>query len=216
MLPDLRCPENNNTILSTFQETAANFPIQETPPCISSIGWCSPDTSGLVPAVILSAALSSLSSGVNSACSVIEKDFLSRRPEYASSHTATVTRLKWLTWLMTVVAVALSMLNLLFVGNLIERCFKLINLSTAPLFVLSFLALFVRWTNAFGAWLGLLASIATAVSIAYAKDLGLPLTISFVWIIPGSLFVGITAGAVASGITGRIRPFDQRGRDTDL
>lgn len=161
--------------------------------------------SGLVLAAILCAALSSLSSGVNSACAVLEKDFLSRRPGYSSSDTATVSRLKWLTWLVALVAVALSMLNLLFVGNLVERCFKLINLLTAPLFVLFFLAMFVRWANAFGAWLGLLASIATAVSIAYSKELSLPLTISFVWIIPCSLLVGITVGSVASGLTGRIR-----------
>lgn len=159
--------------------------------------------SGLVLAAILCAGLSSLSSGMNSACAVLEKDFLSRQPGYSSSDTATVARLKWLTWLLALIAVALSMLNLLFVGNLVERCFKLINLLTAPLFVLFFLALFVRWANAFGAWLGLLASIATAVSIAFSKDLGLPLTISFVWIIPCSLLVGITVGSVASGLTGR-------------
>ena len=165
--------------------------------------------SGLVLAAILSAALSSLSSGVNSACAVLEKDFLSRRSSNTSSDTATVSRLKCLTWLVAVVAVALSMLNLLFVGNLVERCFKLINLLTAPLFVLFFLALFVRWANAFGAWLGLLSSIATAVCIAYSKDLGLPLTVSFVWIIPCSLLVGITVGAVASGIAGRTRNLGQ-------
>ena len=161
--------------------------------------------SGLVLAAILSAALSSLSSGVNSACAVLEKDFLSSRTGFSSSDAETVSRLKWLTWLVSAIAIGLSMLNLLFVGNLVERCFKLINLLTAPLFVLFFLALFVPWANAFGAWLGLLSSIATAVSIAYAKDLGLPLTISFVWIIPGSLLVGITVGAVASGIAGRAR-----------
>ncbi len=156
--------------------------------------------SGLVLAAILSAALSSLSSGVNSACAVLEKDFLSRRSGPASSDTATVTRLKGLTWLVAAIAVALSMLNLLFVGNLVERCFKVINLLTAPLFVLFFLALFVPWANAFGAWLGLLTSIATAVCIAYSNDLGLPLTISFVWIIPCSLLVGVTVGTAASGL----------------
>jgi len=77
--------------------------------------------SGLVLAAILSAALSSLSSGINSACAVFEKDFLSRRPGHTSSEAATVVRLRWLTWLVAAVAVALSMLNLLFVGNLGER-----------------------------------------------------------------------------------------------
>jgi SSS family solute:Na+ symporter len=100
--------------------------------------------SGLVLAAILSAAMSSLSSGVNSVCAVLDRDFLSRRSGDASPETATVTRLKWLTWLVALVAIALSMLNLLIEGNLLERCFKVINLLTAPLFVLFFLALFVR------------------------------------------------------------------------
>ena len=157
--------------------------------------------SGLVLAGILSAALSSLSSGLNSSCAVLEKDFFSRRSKHLSSETATVARLKWLTWLIALIAVALSMLNLLFVGNLVERCFKLINLLTAPLFVLFFLALFVPWANAIGAWLGLISSIATAICIAYSKELGIPLTTSFVWIIPCSLLVGVSVGTVASSFT---------------
>jgi SSS family solute:Na+ symporter len=84
---------------------------------------------------------------------------------------------------------------------LLERCFKLINLLTAPLFVLFFLALFVRWANAAGAWLGLLTSIATAVAVAYAQDLGLPLGVSFVWMMPCSLVVGVTVGTLASALT---------------
>ena len=154
--------------------------------------------SGLVLAAILSAAMSSLSSGVNSVCAVLDRDFLSRRSGDSSPEAATVTRLKWLTWLVALVAIALSMLNLLIEGNLLERCFKVINLLTAPLFVLFFLALFVRWANGTGAWLGLLASIATAIAIAYAKDLGLPLRISFVWMMPCSLLVGVIVGMLGS------------------
>lgn len=153
---------------------------------------------GLVLAAILSAALSSLSSGVNSACAVLDRDFLSRRAGASSQEGASVKRLRWLTWGVAAAAIALSMLNLLIEGNLLERCFKLINLLTAPLFVLFFLALFVRRSNAAGAWLGLLASIATAVAIAYAKDLGLPLGISFVWMMPCSLLVGILVGTLGS------------------
>jgi len=161
---------------------------------------------GLVVAAILTAAMSSLSSGVNSTCAVLERDFLSRhRLETATSSAETVVRLKRLTWVIAFVAVSLSMLNIFIEGNLIERCFKLINLFTAPLFVLFFLALFVPWANAFGAWCGLLASIATAVTVAYASDLGLDdllgLKLSFVWILPSSLFVGITVGTLASGAT---------------
>ena len=156
--------------------------------------------SGLVLAAILSAAMSSLSSGVNSVCAVLDRDFLSRQSGKASPEASAVTRLKLLTWLVALMAVALSMLNLLIQGNLLERCFKVINLLSAPLFVLFFLALFVRWANGTGAWLGLLSSIATAIAIAYAQDLGLPVGISFVWMTPCSLLVGVIVGMVGSAV----------------
>ena len=142
-----------------------------------------------------------LASGVNSACAVLEKDFLARRLDCPPS--SAVTRMKWLTWLVAVVAVGLSILNTLIDGNLVERCFKVVNLLTAPLFVLFFLALFVKWANATGAWLGLLSSIATAVLIAYSNDLGLNLGVSFVWMMPCSLLVGITVGTVTSRVVRR-------------
>ena len=158
--------------------------------------------SGLVLAAILSAALSSLSSGVNSSCAVLEKDFVSRRTKVETTETATaaIARLKWLTWLVAGIAIALSLLNTLIEGNLVERCYKIVNLLTAPLFVLFFLALFVRWANAPGAWLGLLSSTATAILIAYANDLGLKLGIGFVWMVPCSLLVGIVVGTVGSAL----------------
>ncbi len=180
--------------------------------------------SGVVLAAILSAGMSSLSAGVNSTCAVLERDFLSRRsrsripknsgggrvdaacrnaPNSWEFGYSQVRRLRWLSWAVALVAIALSMLNLLIEGNLLERCFKLINLLTAPLFVLFFLALFVRWANAAGAWLGLLTSIATAVAVAYAQDLGLPLGVSFVWMMPCSLVVGVTVGTIASALTNR-------------
>ena len=94
----------------------------------------------LVLAAILSAAMSSLSSGLNSACAVLERDFLSRRAGGPLSAADSVTRMKWLTWLVT------------------------------------------------------------AVSVAYSKDFGLPLVISFVWMVPCSLLVGIVVGTVGSAI----------------
>ena len=98
---------------------------------------------GLVLAAILSAAMSSLSSGVNSACAVLEKDFLSRGSD--SSPSSSVSRMRWLTWLVAIMAVGLSILNTLIEGNLVERCYKIVNLLTAPLFVLFFLAFVRAW-----------------------------------------------------------------------
>ena len=155
---------------------------------------------GMVLAAILSAAISSLSSGVNSVCAVLEKDFLSRNPATALTGAAQVARLRWLSWVTMAMAVGLSMLNLLITGNLLERCYKVVNLLTAPLFVLFFLALLVPWANAVGAWVGLVSAITVAVSIAYSTDLGLDLGISFVWMMPCSLLIGVTAGTVMSAL----------------
>lgn len=158
--------------------------------------------SGLVLVAIMSAALSSLSSGVNSVCAVLDRDFLSHGQSSSATGAADVRRLRRLTWLVAMIAVTLSMLNLFFRGNLVERCFKVINLFTAPLFVLFFLALFVRWANAPGAWLGLLCSITTAIVVAYGQDMGLPVHVSFVWMMPLALLVGIVVGTVGSAVFG--------------
>ncbi len=170
--------------------------------------------SGLLIAALLSAALSSLSSGLNSACAVLERDFLSRKSATGEVVSSSVARMRKLTWLVTAVAVAVSMLNLLFEGNLLERCFKVINLLTAPLFVLFFLALFVRWANAAGAWVGLFSAIGTAVVVGYGAEFGLPSEwcFSVVWIIPSSLLVGIVTGTVVSAI---IRPRMPQGIDSN-
>jgi SSS family solute:Na+ symporter len=120
-----------------------------------------------------------------------------------------------LTWLVAVVAIAFSLVNLLIEGNLAERCFKVVNLLTAPLFVLFFLALFVPWANAVGAWLGLVASTTTAVAIAYSDDLGLNLAINFVWMTPCSLLAGIGVGVAASALAKPKPPSGEVASDTD-
>lgn len=179
------------SLASAGDKLFPRFIMQEMPPGLS----------GLVLAAFLSAALSSLSSGLNSACGVLEKDFLSYRANADRSGTATVRRLKWLTWLIAGIAISLSMLNLLIQGNLVERCFKIINLLTAPLFVLFFLALFVKRANSTGAWMGLISSVATAIMIAYSPELGLPISLSVVWMMPCALVVGITVGTLGSWLT---------------
>jgi SSS family solute:Na+ symporter len=166
-----------------------------------------PGLAGLVLAAILSAAMSSLASGINSVCAVIERDFLSGRSANGTGRDVSIAVMKRLSWFIGAGAVTLSLLSTFIQGNLIERCFKVVNLLTAPIFVLFFLALFVPWANAAGAWVGLAASIATAVSIAYSKDLGLNLPISFIWMMPSALVVGITTGCLFSALAGgRRRP----------
>jgi solute:Na+ symporter, SSS family len=186
--PDL--PEGK-TIVSIADELFPRFIINE----------MSGGLAGLVLAAILSAALSSLSSGVNSVCAVLEKDFLSRGKTLEPK--LEVLRLRIITWAVAIVAIGLSILNTLIEGNLLERCYKVTNLLTAPLFVLFFLALFVRWANTTGAWAGLICSAATAVLIAYSKEFGFEGAVSFVWMMPCSLAVGIVVGTVVSAVARR-------------
>lgn len=176
-----------NTVQTASDQLFPRFIMTQMPPGLA----------GVVLAAILSAAMSSLSSGVNSTCAVIERDFLSGRTRPGESGLS-ISAMKRMSWVVGFVAVALSLINTFIQGNLIERCFKVVNLLTAPIFVLFFLALFVPWANALGAWVGLLASVTTAVAIAFAPDLGLPLGISFIWMMPSALFVGVTTGCLVS------------------
>lgn len=153
-----------------------------------------PGLGGLVIAAILSAAMSSLSSGMNSACAVLDRDFL------GGGSSSSMMRLRLLTWLIAAVTVLISLGNLLLTGNILERCYKVVNLLTVPLFILFFLALLVPWANSFGAWCGLIGSTLTAMSIAYSQELRLPISVSFVWMMPCSLVVGVVVGTLASGL----------------
>jgi drug/metabolite transporter (DMT)-like permease len=61
----------------------------------------------------------------------------------------------------------------------------------------------VSFANATGAWWGLAASIFAAVFIAYGRELDVPehLQLSFTWMMPASLLLGITTGALVSLLT---------------
>ena len=150
---------------------------------------------GLIIAGLLAAAMSSLSSGVNSACAVITVDFAERfrRDGKAIEH---VRLAKIISWLIGAVVVLLSCSVGYIEGNLMEISFKMSSLMTVPLFILFFVAMFVPWGTAFGAWAGCLASTAVAISIAFFEVFGL----QFLWIMPGALVAGIAVGMIASAI----------------
>ena len=152
--------------------------------------------SGLVIAAILSAAMSSLSSGVNSACAVVNEDFIGRLGRASGTNGGSVWQVRGISVVVGIVAVALSVLVGCVEGNLIELCFKVVNLLTAPLFVLFFTAMFVPWATPFGALTGLGASVSVAIGIAYFDLLGL----SFLWMMPASLLAGIAVAALVSAV----------------
>lgn len=151
--------------------------------------------SGLVVAGLLAAAMSSLSSGLNSSCSVVTIDFIDRfRGKSAESETDHVGLTRHVSWLLGVIIVGLSLFAGSVEGNLLDVTYKVVNLFVAPLFVLFFLAMYVPWSTSLGAWLGVTTSITVAVLISFYQLLGL----NIFWIMPGSLICGIAIGTLAS------------------
>lgn len=150
---------------------------------------------GLVIAAILSAAMSSLSSGMNSTSAVITTDFIGRFRRTALSETQRVRLARWLSLVVAVVAILLSTVVSRIEGNLLELCTKVVNLLTAPLFVLFFLALFVPWSSPLGAVAATVASVGVAVDIAFTKRL---FELTMLWIAPCSLLAGIGVGTLVS------------------
>jgi SSS family solute:Na+ symporter len=162
--------------------------------------------SGLVIAALLSAAMSSLSSGLNSSSAVITNDFIGRFRSVQLTQHQEVRLARYVSVAVGVVAVSLSTVVGQLAQNLLELCIKVVNLLTAPLFVLFCLALFVRWATPLGALVATFVSIAVAVGIAFFKWFGLEM----LWTGPCSLAAGVVAGMLVSlvpiGRRGAVEP----------
>jgi len=147
--------------------------------------------SGLVLAALFAAAMSSLSSGINSSCLVIIKDLVLVFRRQPMEEEKQVTLAKWISVLIGLVVVITSLGIGYIKGNLLEMTYKTINLLTAPLFVPFFMAMFVPRAKPTAVFIGTLFSGATAALISYSHEL-FSATISFLWIIPGSFIAGVT------------------------
>jgi SSS family solute:Na+ symporter len=150
--------------------------------------------SGLIIAGILSAAMNSLSSGVNSSCSVITVDWVDRFRKVNLTAGAHMREVKAISWFVGAAVIGLSLLAAFIHGNLLEKCYTIVALLVGPLFVLFFMAMFVPWATVFGTWVAAVASTAIAMAIAYGEFMGL----SFLLVMPISLVVGVVVGCIAS------------------
>jgi SSS family solute:Na+ symporter len=154
--------------------------------------------SGLVVAGLLAAAMSSLSSGLNSSCAVITVDFLERFARRMRSERSQVGRTRLVAWCVGVVVVALSTGVNVVPGNLLEIAYRVTNLLVAPLFGLFFMALFVRWATSFGTLVGAAFGLATVVSVNYWEVFTGRPGISFLWAMPLGLLIQVATGSLAS------------------
>ncbi len=150
---------------------------------------------GLVIAAMLSAAMSSLSSGMNSSCAVILTDFVKpwQRVEPTQKRQVQMARIAAVA--VGILAVLLSTVVGSLAENLLDLCVKLVNLLTAPLFVLFFLALFVPWATPLGAVAATVASVGVASVIAFFGNL---VGLSMMWSGLGALLTGVVVGSLIS------------------
>ena len=171
--------------------------------------------SGLVVAGLLAAAMSSLSSGINSSCAVISVDYVSRWRN-SENRKPQLRETQLISWAIGAVAVGLSTLAAFVPGNLLDVVYRIGNLLVAPLFVLFFMALFVKRATWPATLMAVLSSIAVAVVVAYGQVLASGLTswlpgssglsatleriaaLGVLWIMPLSLLTGIVLGWLGS------------------
>lgn len=153
---------------------------------------------GLVISGLLAAAMSSLASGINSACSVISSDFIDPIFGRASTEKANVLRNKLISLVVGVVGIAASFLIEKVPGNILEVTTRTNHVFVAPLFGLFLMALFIPFATPIGAVVGTLASCVVAVFIAYWDLITGQPPLSFQWISLTALIVSIAVGIPAS------------------
>ena len=155
--------------------------------------------SGLVIAGLLAVAMSSLSSGVNSACSVIKVDFMDRlRSGHSNSEHDNVRQMFWISIVVGLVVVVLSSGVGAVRGNLLEVTFKVCNLLTAPLFGLFFMAMFVRGATVPATHIGAFCGLAVIAAINFFEDVTGQAGINFLWAMPLGLTCQILVGVIIS------------------
>ncbi len=174
-----------------------------------------PVITGLVVSGLFAAAMSSIDSGVNSITAVVMTDFLDRfgmKPETEKKH---IRFARILAVVIGVVVVLLSAVVKYIPGNFMAVTNKTVNLLTVPIALLFFFALWVPFSNARGVWLATISSVTAAVMIAFSGSFfgvnpatgwfafsfgaeGIDLVpVSFQWISPVALLVGIVVGLIA-------------------
>lgn len=154
--------------------------------------------SGFVVAGLLAAAMSSLSSGLNSSCSVVAVDFIDRFRTTPADGRNEVRQARYISAVIGAIVVVMSAFVGVVQGNMLEIAHKVVNLLVAPLFGLFFMAMFVRWATSLGTVVGAVTGLLVASAINYWKEMTGTPGISFLWSMPLSLLVQIGVGMVVS------------------
>jgi len=156
---------------------------------------------GLILAALLAAAMSSLSSGINSISTVAVTNFLPRVRALVKYQDSLLLPIA-----MAVLAGALGTGSALLVGelmqsgdwNFLELMERLNHLFVAPLGAMFFAGMFLRRVGSKAVLIGFLMGVLASVLIAFSKEIfRLDQGISFMWIIPSSFLVSFLVSHIA-------------------
>jgi SSS family solute:Na+ symporter len=153
--------------------------------------------SGIVIAGLLAAAMSSLSSGINSSSLSIVNDFILRIRNKTMDEDKKIKLAQFISLGIGVIIVGLSLTMGHIRGNLLELTYKTVNLLSGPLFVPFFMSMFIKRAKPDATFIGTLMSGISAFLVGFSYEL-FSVDISFLWIIPISFAVGVTISIILS------------------
>lgn len=163
--------------------------------------------SGFVVAGMFAAAMSSVDSGVNSVTAVVSTDFVQRFRKTPEDDKSGVLHARIITVVVGVLVILCTTLIDKLPGNFFEVSKRATELFVVPLFTLFFVALFIPRATAAGANLGALSGFLVAAAVAFWNPLfDTERAVSFTWINPLALLVGIPVGWLVSRLTYHLSP----------
>lgn len=152
---------------------------------------------GLIAVAIMAAAMSSLSSGLNSCSAVIAQEMIHRnRRKNKQNEKAHLQLIKKISIIIGIAVSLLTFFIPFITGNLFDVIQKVVNLVVAPLFVLFFMVLFIPFATDRATVLAGVISLMIAIAISFFEIFD----ISSLWIMTLSLIGGIITGIVISYI----------------
>ena len=150
---------------------------------------------GLIASALIAAAISSLSSGLNSVSSVVQEDILKNMNRFRGKEFS-LKSIRLISLLLGLAVLGGSFFVSYVHGNLLDVTMKVVNLVVGPLFVLFFMAMFSPVRTDRGTVIGGLCSLAAAVGVSFFGMLGFVQT----WNIFVALVFGIPAAMFASWV----------------
>jgi SSS family solute:Na+ symporter len=172
--------------------------------------------SGLLLAALFSAAMSSVSSGINSITSVIMVDFPRAFVRFAED-SAKVKAARWLGVGVGLTTTGISFLLQHIRGNFMDVAQKINLFFVAPLGALFFMAFFVKCANKYGGWAAIVSGFLVGLIMAYYGELyswltGSEIQATFTYTLAASFLASIAAGYLFSRLLSRFEPLSKKKR----